>query len=142
MTRQKRPARMRLPLIFPIVGWLFIVVGVLTTLLNLAVPETVVGMWITSLGILATGLLFLALHRNFYVEPQAERVEFRTLLGKKKMIEYRDIVDVREYEMKGRPYVQIVARDGVKLDLNPRQYDLSPVFDYLDMQRGSSDASW
>lgn len=138
---KKHPGRTRLPIFFPILGWLFVVVGAIVSLAALTIPAAGLAMQIAGVAIFAGGLGFLLMYRNFYVAPEASSVHFRTLMGREKVIVYEDIREVEHYQQGHRPFVMIKAADGTKLDLNPSMYDLSQMFDYLEARDARSDGA-
>lgn len=129
---KRHPGRTRLPKFFPIVGWLLVGVGAFMSLVAFTVSEPELEMQIAGVLMLAGGLAFLLMYRNFYVAPGPENVHFRTVMGRENVIAYADIREVRSYHRNGQPYVKVMAADGTTLDLNPAMYDLSAMFDYLE----------
>lgn len=131
---KKHPGRTRLPKIIPIVGWMLIVVGAFFGLITLAIPDPEIGMYVSAIAMFVGGILFTLMYRNFYVAPETDAVHFRTILGKEQVIEYRDIINVQAYEMRGQPYVRVTGSNGAKLELNPQMYDLQLMFNFLENQ--------
>jgi len=131
------PGRLRMPIFIPIVGWLLLVVGFLMVLVAFSADGDADGeadllpMRIAAVAIFAGGLFFLLMYRNWYLEPDADEVRFRTISGRERVIAYADIVDYRTYEYQGQPRLEVRSASGVKLAINPRMYAVEPLFDAI-----------
>lgn len=117
-----------MPVIFPVVGWLLVVIGVLLVLVSFSaqVEPEIVPMRIASVAILGGGILFLLMYRNWYVEPDVDEVRFRTAFGREHVIAYRDIVDYRSRARNGRPRLEVRSASGVKLAIT-QLYTVDPL---------------
>ena len=123
------PNRQRMPIFLPIVGWLLTAVGLLMVLVAFTVEDgsDILPMRIAAVAILAGGLFFLFMYRNWYVEPGLDEIHFRTVMGREKTIAYADIADYRTYEQNGQLRLAIRSNTGVKLSLDPRIYRVEPL---------------
>jgi hypothetical protein len=128
---KEHPDRRRMVKVIPIVGWLAVIVG------SLMVPfviftddEDALAMRITCVGILLAGTGFLLMYRNFYVAPRDYEVEFRTVLGKERVITYTDIDRYSAIP----PFVYVRSTKGVKLNLNTNIYDMTPLLRAIEIR--------
>lgn len=129
--RSKRvPSRMRMPIFVPLAGWLLLAVGFLLALTAFTSRYTadLLPMRIASLVIAVGGVFFLVMYNNWYVDAQADEVQFRTIFGRERVIKYVDIVDYRMLELNGQPRFQVRSSSGVKLSIHPRIYPVEPLF--------------
>lgn len=122
------PKQQRMPLVVPLIGWLLLIAGLGFGLAGFSArPGTdPVPMRIGSVVALVLGLLVLLMHRNRYVQPDADRVRFRTFLGREGTITYRDITTFAVSENGWRSRLQLRAADGTRLRVNPAVFDMSP----------------
>ncbi|MGX1737914.1 hypothetical protein ACWIB8_01910 [Corynebacterium flavescens] len=135
-TVKTRPNRQRMPKFIAIFGWVLLVVGAVQAAIGLSTDparaNNLKGMLVASALMILAGLVFVVIQHNWFVEPGADRVDFRTVFGREKNIEYQDIVRVREYSAQGQPFIQVRDSHGTKLGLSLQLYDMSPLLDYLD----------
>ena len=82
-------------------------------------------------------MAFLTMYRNFYVAPRAYEVAFRNVLGKEHVLPYSDIAHYRVRVMKGQPYLTVKSIHGVKLSLNIRAYDMTPLLQAIDFHEAT-----
>lgn len=129
--RSKRaPARMRMPIFVPLVGWLLLAVGFLLALTAFTSRYTadLLPMRIASLLIGVAGVFFLVMYNNWYVEARPDEVHFRTVLGRERVIEYADIVEYRMLQTSGQPRFKVRSSSGVKLSIHPQVFPVEPLF--------------
>ncbi|REJ05180.1 hypothetical protein DY023_11455 [Microbacterium bovistercoris] len=121
------PKQQRMPLVVPLIGWLLLIAGLGMGLAGFSArPGTdPVPMRIGSVVALVLGLLVLLMHRNRYVQPDADRVRFRTFLGREGTIAYRDISAYEVAENGWRSRLLVRTADGTRLRVNPAVYDMS-----------------
>ncbi|UJP09356.1 hypothetical protein L2X99_13055 [Microbacterium sp. KUDC0406] len=123
------PRQQRMPLFVPLIGWLLLITGLGLALAGFSArPGTdPMPMRIGAVVSLILGLLVLLMHRNRYVQPDADGVRFRTFLGREKTIAYRDVTAYRVTEAGWRSHLRLRAADGTRMQVNPAVYDMSPV---------------
>ncbi|WP_258006423.1 hypothetical protein [Arthrobacter sp. AFG20] len=131
------PEQVRMPKAVPFVGWLFLSVGLLMGLFAFASARAPLGARIASVAIVLGGMAFLAMYRNFYVAPRAYEVAFRNVLGKEHVLPYSEISQYRVRVMKGQPYLTVKSIHGVKLSLNIRAYDVTPLLQAIDFHEAT-----
>lgn len=124
---KENPEQVRLPKAVPIVGWLFICVGLLMGLLVLASPGMPLGAQIAAAAIFAGGLAFVAMYRNFYVDPRAHEVAFRTAFGMEHVVPYSDIARYSLFRSRGQQILTIKSIHGAKLSINIGTFDVRPL---------------
>ncbi|WP_231745537.1 hypothetical protein [Arthrobacter sp. EpRS71] len=129
------PEQVRMPKVVPIVGWLFLVVGLLMSLVSFTYDRSPVGARIAAVAIFLGGLGFVLMYRNFYVAPRAHEVAFRSVFGKEHLVPYSDITHYSFHTMKGQPYLTVKSGDGAKLSLNIRAYDMTPLLRAIDFHK-------
>lgn len=129
------PEQVRMPKVVPIVGWLFLSVGLLMSLVSFTYDRSPLGARITAVAIFLGGLAFVLMYRNWYVAPRAHEVAFRTVLGKEHVVPYNDIANYRVQVMKGQPILTVKSIHGVKLSLNIRTYDVTPLMTAIDFHK-------
>lgn len=124
---------MRMPIFVPLVGWVLLAVGFLLALVSFTsrYNADLLPMRIASLAIVAGGVFFLVMYRNWYVDARADELHFRTIFGRERVIKYVDIVDYQMQEINGQPRLRVRASTGVKLSLNPQIYPVEPLFDAI-----------
>ena len=122
--------RRRMYKIFPIFGWLCVIVGSVMLLLAIFTDDNVSGASIVCGAIVLAGTGFLFMYRNFYVAPREYEVAFRTMLGKERVITYTDI---DRYGVVP-PFVLIRSTQGVKLNLNINIYDMTPLLRAIEIR--------
>ena len=122
--------RRRMYKIFPIFGWLFVIVGSVMFLFAVLTNENVSGASIGCGAIVLIGTGFLLMYRNFYVAPRDYEVAFRTMLGKERVITYTDIDRYSAMP----PFVYIRSAKGVKLNLNTNIYDMTPLLRAIEIR--------
>lgn len=129
---KKFPDRQRMPSFISIIGWVLLIVGALMTLLSIGIEASErTGPLIAGSCIFLGGFFFVMMRRNFYVQLEADRVRFRTVLGREKQIMYHDITTFVRYEQNGQPMMKVRAREGTKLDISTRIYRMDPMLAYL-----------
>lgn len=132
------PARVRMPRVIMIVGWIFAIASLPMILLSDASrDEDRVGMAIASFAILAAGVLFLAMYRNWYVAFGEEEVTFRTLWGVTRTFRYSDISDHAVRRSDQGPVLTVRTGRGERLSLNIRMYDASPLLAQLQFRQAT-----
>jgi len=131
------PEQVRMPKVVAIVGWLFLVVGLLMGLVAFTSDHArdPLAFRIASLAIIAGGLVFVFMYRNFYVAPRHFEVAFRSVFGKEHLLRYSDIASYSYQTLKGQPYLTVKSVDGVKLSLNIRAYDMTPLLRAIDFHQ-------
>ena len=122
--------RRRMVKIFPVFGWLFVIVGSVMFLFAVLTNDNVSGASIGCGAIVLIGTVFLLMYRNFYVAPRDYEVAFRTMLGKERVITYTDI---DRYGVVP-PFVLIRSTQGVKLNLNINIYDMTPLLRAIEIR--------
>ncbi len=134
----QHPERQRMPRLVPIVGALFVAIGLLLGLAAFTEQDPagmLLPMRIAAVLIALAGVAFLIMYRNFYVAPRADEVAFRTVFGREAVIAYSDIVD---YTVKGtglQLVLTIRAASGPRLRLNVRLYDMSPFLRAIEFRQ-------
>ncbi len=68
------------------------------------------------------------MYRNWYLEPGADELRFRTGLGVEKVIAYADIVEYGTVEQNGQQRFRVRSATGARLAVNPRMYALDPLY--------------
>lgn len=119
-----RPERARrMPVMMPVIGVLFLVVGALMSAVVFG-EDMPLGARITALGLLAAGVMFLVFHHNFFVDAGPDELRWRTVLGRDRVIRYSDIVEYRSVVEYGQPKLIVKSATGAKLRINPGMYDV------------------
>ena len=129
------PERVRMPKFIPFLGWLFVAVGLLMGLLAFSTSEDRLGIGISSAAVLAGGITFIAMYRNFYVAAAKYEVVFRSVLGKEHVLPYREIVHYQVSPLRGQQFLEVRNANGVKLSLNISAYDPGPLLRAIDYHR-------
>ena len=129
------PEQVRMPKVVPIIGWLFLIVGLLMSLVSFGYDRSPVGARIAAVAIFLGGLAFVLMYRNFYVAPRDFEVAFRSVFGKEHLLPYSEIAHYSFQTMKGQPYLTVKSAEGVKLSLNIRAYDMSPLLRAIDFHK-------
>lgn len=129
------PERVRMPKVIPIVGWLFLCVGLLMGLLSFLTPDAPLGARIASAAIFVGGMAFVAMYRNFYVTPRAYEVAFRSVLGTEHVIPYSDITHYSLGMLRGQQFLTVKSIHGAKLSINASAYDMSPLLRAIDFHQ-------
>lgn len=131
------PERVRMPKVVPGVGWLFLVVGLLMGLVAFTSDHArdPLAFRIASLAVVVGGVVFVLMYRNFYVAPRDFEVAFRSVLGKEHILHYSDIAHYSFQTLKGQPYLTVKSVNGVKLSLNIRAYDMTPLLRAIDFHQ-------
>ncbi|WP_292720221.1 hypothetical protein [Microbacterium sp. 13-71-7] len=128
--RSVGPVRQRMPIFVPLVGALFVAVGVLMGLASFTEDNADGMLWplrIASVAIALAGVGFLVMYRNFYVEPRVDEIAFRTVWGREAVIAYADITDFSVQASGGQFRLTVRGSSGPRLRLNPRLFDISPL---------------
>lgn len=131
------PERIRLPKVFPAVGWLFIALGLLMGLAALSITDPDTGMVISSGAILLGGVLFLFMYRNFYVATAQYEIAFRKAIGPEYVLPYSSILSYRTQRTKGTRIVTVTFANGVKLSLNINTFNVAPMLQAIDFHRAT-----
>lgn len=134
----QHPERQRMPRLVPIVGALFVTIGLLLGLAAFTEQDRfgmLLPMRIAAVLIALGGIAFFVMYRNFYVAPRADEVAFRTVLGREAVIAYTDIVDYRTRAANGQLLLMVRAASGSKLRVNLRLYDMSPLLRAIEFQQ-------
>ncbi|MCC3265136.1 hypothetical protein [Arthrobacter gengyunqii] len=131
------PERVRMPKFIAFIGWLFVVVGLLIGIWAFTWPEGPLDARIASAAILAAGIGFIAMYRNFYMVTGPYQVVFRSVLGKEQVIHYREIVHYSVYRLRGQQFVDVRSVHGVKLSMNTTAYDLRPLLRAIDYREAT-----
>lgn len=135
---RRDPRRLRLLKIMPIVGWVLVLLSIPMILLSDASrDDDRMGMAIASFSILAGGTVFLVMYRNWYVAFGEEEVTFRTLWGTTHSFRYADIADYRVTRSQQGPMLSVRTARGVRLSLNIRMYDASPLLAHLQFHQAT-----
>lgn len=129
---KENPDQVRLPKAVPIVGWLFICVGLLLGLLIFASSGMPLGAQIAAVAIFAGGLAFVAMYRNFYVDSRAHEVAFRTAFGTEHVVPYSDIARYSLLKSRGQQILTITSIHGAKLSINIGTFDVGPLLRAID----------
>jgi lipid-A-disaccharide synthase-like uncharacterized protein len=128
---KEHPDRRRMVKVFPIVGWLCVIVGgLMIPFVIFTDDEDAVAMRIACVGILLAGTGFLLMYRNFYVAPREYEVAFRTVLGTERVITYTDIDRYSAMP----PFVSVRSTKGIKLNLNTNIYDMTPLLRAIEVR--------
>ena len=122
--------RRRMIKIFPVFGWLFVIVGSVMFLFAVLTNENVSGASVGCGAIVVIGTGFLLMYRNFYVAPRDYEVAFRTMLGKERVITYTDIDRYSAMP----PFVYIRSTKGGKLNLTTNIYDMTPLLRAIEIR--------
>ncbi|KJL21860.1 hypothetical protein [Microbacterium azadirachtae] len=128
--RSVGPVRQRMPMLVLFVGVLLVAMGGLMALASFTAQNADGMLWplrVASVVIALGGAWFLVMYRNFYVEPRADEVAFRTVWGREGVIAYADITDFSVHASGGRLRLTVRAASGARLRLTPNLYDLSPL---------------
>lgn len=130
---KEHPGRSRMPIFIPIVGWLLVVVGAFMGLVAFTAKDDadIVPMRIAAVAILAGGLLFLLMYRNWYIEADVDELRFRTVTGRERVIAYADIASYETYEANRQLRLEVRSASGVKVSFDPRMYPVAPLFDAI-----------
>ncbi|MDI2034428.1 hypothetical protein [Paenarthrobacter nitroguajacolicus] len=131
------PEQVRLPKVVPFIGWLFLIFGLLMSLVSFSYAPSPVGAKITAVAIFLGGIAFVLMYRNFYVAPRAHEVAFRTVLGKEHVVPYSGIAEYRVRVMRGQPILTVKSVHGAKLSLNIQTYDVTPLMMAIDFHRAT-----
>lgn len=133
---RRRPTRMRMPVFVLLAGWLLLAVGFLLALsaFTSRYTEDLLPMRIASLAVGAAGVFFLVMYNNWYVDARSDEVQFRTILGRERVIRYVDIVDYRMRERSGQPKFTARSSSGVKFSINPRVFPVDPLFEAINFR--------
>lgn len=121
--------RQRMPLLVPLAGAVLIVAGSLLALASFSsryTPELLPAR-IASAVVIIAGLAALLAYRNWYLEVFSDAVRFRTVLGREKRIDYRDIASFRLKKAAGRERLTVRSRDGVRLSVDTGRYGVAPL---------------
>jgi hypothetical protein len=129
---KENPHQVRLPKAVPVVGWLFICVGLLMGLVAFASPGMPPGARIAAAAIFAGGLTFVAMYRNFYIDPRADEVAFRTALGTEHLVPYSDIARYSLFSSRGQQILTITSIHGAKLSINIGAFDVGPLLQAIE----------
>ncbi|UXM92173.1 hypothetical protein [Paenarthrobacter sp. JL.01a] len=131
------PERVRMPKVVPGVGWLFIAVGLLMGLVAFTSDHArdPLPFRIASVAIVVAGVVFVLTYRNFYVAPRDFEVAFRSVFGKEHLLCYSDIARYSFQTLKGQPYLTVKWVNGVRLSLNIRAYDMTPLLRAIDFHQ-------
>ncbi|MFK0040346.1 hypothetical protein ACIQTW_10935 [Paenarthrobacter sp. NPDC090517] len=129
------PERLRLPKVVPLIGWLFLGLGLLMMLVSFAYAPSPLGARITAVAIFLAGLAFVLMYRNWYVAPRAHDVAFRTVLGKEHVVPYSDIAHYQVQVMKGQPILTVKSVNGAKLRLNIRSFNVATLMTAIDFHK-------
>jgi hypothetical protein len=123
------PKMQRMPLIVPLVGWGLLLTGVALGAggFNARPGIDPTGMRIGSAAALVLGLLVMIMYRNRYVRVGADRVLFRTALGRQGAIAYRDVVESKVTDAGRLSNVQVQAKDGTRMRVNSAVFDVAPL---------------
>lgn len=132
---EDRPERVRMPKAVPVIGWLVLAVGAFMALAAFAAEDAPLGERIASVGMMLGGVAFLLMYRNFYITPYEDEVVFRTVLGRDRVVAYRDIAEYRFSTNMGQQFLSIKSVDGVKLSLNISSFDVGPMMRAIDYHR-------
>jgi hypothetical protein len=82
-------------------------------------------------------MAFVAMYRNLNAAPLVHEVAFPSVLGKEHVLPYSDIAHYRVQVMKGQPYLTVKSIHGVKLSLNIRAYDTTPLLQAIDFHEAT-----
>ncbi|MFC8040233.1 hypothetical protein ACFUOZ_12835 [Paenarthrobacter sp. NPDC057355] len=131
------PERVRMPKVVPGVGWLFIAVGLLMGLVAFTSDHArdPLPFRIASVAIVVGGVVFVLMYRNFYVAAREHEVAFRSVFGKEHLLCYSDIARYSFQTLKGQPYLTVKWVNGVKLSLNIRAFDMTPLLRAIDFHQ-------
>lgn len=121
--------RQRMPVLFGLIGAVLLAAGFVMALASFASRYThdLLPMRIAAVALFVAGLGTLLAYRNWYLETGSDAVRYRTVLGREKRIAYSDIVECQTVKSAGRERVIVRSRDGHKLSVDARRYDMSPV---------------
>lgn len=131
------PERVRIPKVVPIIGWLFVAVGLLMGLWAFTSADGPLGARIGSTATIIGGLAFLAAYRNFYMVPNAYGIAWRSVLGKEHERLYSDIARYSTGSTKGQRFLTVKFVDGVKFSLNISAYDVTPMLRAIDFHHAT-----
>lgn len=133
------PEQVRMPKVVAFIGWLFVCVGAIMALVAFTSEDAddPIAFRIASVAIVVGGVAFVMMYRNFYVAPRAYEVAFRSILGREHVLAYSDIVYHRVVAMNGQPILTVKSADGVKLSLNIRTFDMSPLLHAIDFHEAT-----
>ena len=132
---KEHPERVRMPKIVPIIGWLFLTVGLLMGLVSLAAPNMPIGALIAAVSIFAGGMLFVIMYRNFYITPSANEVAFRTVFGSEHVLPYSDIASYSLRTAQGQQSLSIKSIHGTRLSVNIRTFDVAPLLRAIEFHQ-------
>lgn len=123
------PERLRQP---RAVGWIGagqIVLGVvLAATSEMVAPEG--GAWMLVLAgalVVAVGAWMVMLYARWYLVLRKDSFTFRDSLGRVRTVRYQDIAEYRARVHRGHRYWTIRSRDGVRVSLSRRIFDLAPL---------------
>ena len=133
--RRVRPAqvskaatrRQRMPVLFLLVGAVVLAAGFVMALAAFVSRYThdLLPMRIASVALFVVGLCTLLAYRNWYIETGSDAVRYRTIWGREKRIAYGDVVSCETVTSAGRKRVVVRSRDGQRLSVDARRYDMS-----------------
>jgi len=132
------PDRIRMPRIVLVIGGLLLAAGFLLGLSAFTAPgggADLTPMKIAAVVVFVIGGLFLLAYRNWYIAPRADEVAFRTALGRDRVIAYADIAAHRMSMSNGQPMLHIRSSSGVRLSVNIRTYDMTPLLMAIDFKK-------
>ena len=121
--------RQRMPLLVPLAGAALTVAGALLALAAFSPqykPE-LLPTRIASVVVILAGLAALLAYRNWYLEVFSDAVRFRTVLGRERRIDYRDIASFQVKKAAGRERLTVRSRDGVRLSVDTGRYSVAPL---------------
>lgn len=119
--------RLKMRIIVPLAGSVLLAVGFMLALVSFASRYTheLLPMRIAAGVTFVTGACVLIAYRNWYVEPGAHEVHFRTIFGREKHIVYSNIASYRMTRVAGQPRLIVRSSGGDQLAVNPGRYDMS-----------------
>lgn len=120
------PEQIRLPKIVPIVGWMFLAMGLLMASAAFTSDDAddPLAFRIASVAVFLGGLAFVMMYRNWYVAPRVDEVAFRTVLGREHVVPYSDIATYHVVHVNGQPILKVKSIHGARLTLNLRTFDV------------------
>lgn len=131
------PDRVRMPKVMGFFGWLLIAAGALMSMAALFASNTSPGPVIAGLVMVLVGAGVLAMYRNFYISAGEFELVFRSVLGKEKVIPYREVTEYSVQPLRGQRMLSVKSERGVKLTINIDAYDLSPLLRAIDFHRAT-----
>ena len=123
------PIRQRMPVLFALIGAVLLAAGFVMALASFTSRYThdLLPMRIASVVLFVAGVCTLLAYRNWYLEVGADAVRYRTVFGGAKRIAYGEIASCRTVNVLGRERVVVRSRDGQRLSVDARRYDMSRV---------------